>query len=498
MKKFFAILLSAMLMLSLAVPAMAEGENPVTYKITVPEDDSHTYEVYQIFTGDYHDGILSNLVWGKNGKGTENEKVDNSVLDELEAVTNSTSDSAKLEVINQHVKFDSTAFGTVSKGNPLSVAPGYYLLKDANSLNGADDAYTTYIVQIVADVTVARKAAKPSVDKQVWDEAADGETRDESWGETADHEINETFQFKLIATLPADVDFAAYKEYKVIFNDTMSAGITFESIESVTVDGKTVNAGDAKTDYKCSAVEGDAGKPWTLTIENIKGISGVDLTDGATIEVIYNAHLNENAKIENEKENKNTVNLQYSNNPNAGGEGELGKTTDDTVWVFTYQVDVTKVDGEKTDKYLEGAEFKMKNAEGKWLVVENGKVKEWVTEEPYASVLKSDANGKFSVIGLDHGEYELIETKAPAGYNLLEESIKVTIEATHTENTDESSAKTTITKDSTMDITVKNNAGAVLPETGGMGTTIFYIVGGLMVVAAVVLLVTKKRMSAEG
>lgn len=355
MKKFLAILLSAVLMLSLAVPSMAAGDEPVMYTITVPSTDTHTYEVYQIFTGDYHAGILSNLVWGKNGSGyvagaEKQEKVPENVLSALQAVTNASSDKAKLAVINDYVNFNSEKYGSVDSASPLSVVPGYYLLKDAdNSLDGADDAYTTYIVQIVDNVNVARKASKPSVDKQVQDEVADKDANsndtEKGWGETADHAINETFQFKLIATLPADEDFDAYEKYKIVFTDTMSNGITFEEIVSVTVDGQTVKPGDDETQYQCTATADQAGGSWTLTIADIKGINGVSLTNGAEVVVIYKAHLNENAVIGNVDDNENKVGLEYSNNPNVGGEGEKGKTTKDTVWVFTYKIDATKIDG---------------------------------------------------------------------------------------------------------------------------------------------------------
>ena len=512
MKKAFAILMSLVLMLSLAVPAMADDASPVTYTITVPSTDTHTYEVYQIFTGDFYDGILSNLVWGKNGTGyvadaEKQEKVPDEVLNALKAVTDSTSDSAKLAVIDDYVSLNSEKYGTVSSTNSLSVAPGYYLLKDAdNSLNGADDAYTTYIVQIVDNVNVTRKAVKPSVDKQVWDETADAEAgHNNGWGETADHAINETFQFKLIATLSGDENFAAYDKYKVVFTDTMSDGITFESIESVTVDSKSVQPGNGETQYECSAKANQVGGTWTLEIDNIKGIDGVNLADGAIIEVIYNAHLNENAKIANDPENKNTVNLQYSNNPNAGGENELGKTPDDHVWVFTYKMDNLKVDG--GERPLAGAGFKLyadaactteipviyDDVLNAYRLAKSG--------ETGVQMTSAETTGVFNIVGLDVGTYYLKETFTPAGYNTCP-VVKVEITATHAEDASKTTAKTEIVmkQDGTVTESNKiiNNQGSVLPETGGMGTTIFYIVGGVMVAAAVVLLITKKRMSAEG
>ena len=504
MRKIFALALAVMMVMSLATNAFADEVE--TYTITINNAvDGHTYEAYQILVGDLYietdeEGnvtkTLSNVQWGANANQTGD--VAEEILENL-TIANAA----------DYVNFASTPVGTSTDAGDTYVieglAPGYYLVKDQDdSLDGKDDAYTSYILEVVEDSIIKPKSSKPDVDKQVWDEAEDAETVGTNWGETADHEINESFQFKLIATLAADPNYAAYETYKLVFTDTMSDGVTFESIASVTVSGTPI------TDYTCTATAGHAGGSWTLTIADIKQYDA-DLTDGCVVEVIYNAHLNENAVIGNPG-NPNTVGLEYSNNPNWDGEGEedTGKTPEDTVWVFTYELDVTKVDDSEAKAALKDAEFQMKNAEGKWLVVdENDKVQKWTDDKAEASTLKSDENGLFKVIGLDHGTYTLIETKAPAGYNLLTAPIEVVISATHSENAEGASAsiKTlTITVDNgeaangnldtgVVEMDVVNKAGATLPETGGIGTTIFYAVGGLMVLAAVVLLVTKRRMN---
>ena len=500
MRKLLSLLLALVMVFSLSVTAFAADgdETEETYTITIPAGDAHNYEIYQIFTGDLHGGVLSNIKWGQNGTGTKDALVDETTLN---AVKNASgTNEEKLEVILQYVDLTKGAFMTVSGGQEVAVAPGYYLLKDA-SLPSEDDAYTTFIVLVVKDVEISRKAAKPGIDKQVWDEATDDdEETDENWGETADHELNETFQFKLIATLTGDKDYADYETYKLIFHDSMSAGVTFESIDKVTVNGTEISG------YTYTATAGQAGGSWTLTIADLKQFDA-DLTDGCVVEVIYNAHLNNNAVIGNIDDNLNEVFLEYSNNPNWEGSGEgdgdepggdedepTGKTEKDTVWVFTYEVKVNKIDG-NTQEELPDAEFQMKNADGKWLVVdENGKVQQWIDDQSKASVLKSDENGVFSVIGLDHGTYYLVETKAPNGYNLLTEAVEVNVVATHKEVTAES-AETIFTVNEKSEITVENKAGIVLPETGGMGTTMIYILGAVMVLGAGVLLVTKRRMA---
>ena len=149
--------------------------------------------------------------------------------------------------------------------------PGYYLLKD-NAI-GTDDAYTTYIVEVVDDVIVSRKAAKPTVDKQVSDEAEDAETNGESWGETADHEINETFQFKLIANITGDEDYEDYDKYRITFHDTWTEGITYEDIESVVV----VSGGNTITlnERQYGVLVDETGRTLTVTIYDLKAIDGV-------------------------------------------------------------------------------------------------------------------------------------------------------------------------------------------------------------------------------
>lgn len=234
--------------------------------------------------------------------------------------------------------------------------------------------------------------------------------------------------------------------------------------------------------------------------------------------------MNKDAEVGNPG-NPNTMHLEFSNNPNDEGDGETGKTPDKEVLVFTYELDTTKVDGQNPDTKLEGAEFrlfkgeagqdgKVAEANRQYVKITDGKVSGWteagVTEG--AATLTSDKEGLFVISGLDAGTYYLEETKAPTGYNLLADPIKVVITATIKdddgvlgvenalekleitvgEKTEAGNASTGI-----VNTTVQNNKGATLPETGGIGTTIFYVVGGLLTVGAVVLLVTKKRMSAD-
>ena len=502
LRKLTCLLLAMVMVFALAAAASADGTNKITIKNA---SDGHIYEAYQIFTGDYSDGKLSNVAWG-NGitadgqtalqnkyDTTEGEKSAAGVAEAL--VDGDAKAFAKEASAYLDQKYTSGAYNNGSYEIEVPAA-GYYLVIDqSGSQDGKDDAYTAFILKVAGTAEVSPKSAKPTVDKQVHDEPADAEAgHKDGWGETADHAINESFQFKLVANLPADSDFEAYDEYKVTFTDTMSAGVTFESIASVTVGGKSI------TDYTSTATAGQAGGSWTLTIDNIK-IDGVDLTKGTEVVVIYNAHLNEKAVVNHESgatENKNTVGLEYSNNPN--GEG-MGKTPEDTVWVFTYEVDNTKYknalpadDGTP----LADAGFRLyQNDQEVSLIYDETLSAYRPTKDGETGVeMKSAADGKFNIVGLDAGTYTLKETTTPTGFNTCED-ITITISANHSESADGASATTTLTSESNMTNNIVNKSGSTLPETGGMGTTIFYVLGGVLVLAAVVLLVTKKRMRSE-
>jgi len=540
MKKY-AILLLALVMLISCIPAMADDEtpiNPTTYTITIniPDDNkavNHTYEAYQIFTGDLSDPssndteagtkvILSNIEWGSSVEKYDNKDLSSTNASELAATLIADNN---LDDFLKKLDLKSNSFKASEKKENAYVIeglePGYYLVKDrAGSLNNVHDAYTSLILEVVENSTVSPKSVYPTVDKQVQDEVADKDADTkfaDGWGETADHAINESFKFKLIANLPASTNYDAYKTYKLVFNDSMSSGITFEGIESVTVDGVPFSA----EKYTCTAVAGKKGGDWSLTINNIKG-GEVNLNDGAEVVVVYNAHLNEDAAIGDEDDNNNTVYLQYSNNPNAAGGGqggaggeaeELGQTNTDTVWVFTYEVESTKYKNSIDDaNKLDGAGFTLypsTNGTDKGSAVELVYDSEAMVYRPAPSEpaegtevvtqMISANGGIFNIVGLDVGTYIMEETTVPAGYNKCE-NIVIIIDATHSETADTSaSTNITMTVNNTQaDINnVVNKSGATLPETGGMGTTLLYVGGGILVLAAIVLLIVKRRASAE-
>ncbi len=493
-KKLLAMILSMIMVLAMAAPAFAaedETSSPAstsTYTITAPSND-HTYEVYQIFTGDYADGVLSNVKWGKNGTGTEGEAVSADIITELTGTTGT--DTAKLEVISKYVNLESTEFGTVTNGTPLQVPGGYYLIKDVDgALEGEEDAYTLYIVEVVGDVTISPKSDVPESEKKVKDtDDTAGTTTD--WQDSADWDIGDKVPFQLKGTV-AD-NYADYDSYTFIFHDQESAGLTFDaSSVKVYVDGTKITTG---FEVKTSGL--DDGCTFEVVFDDLKDIESVHA--GSVITVEYESELNSNAVI-GSLGNPNTMHLEFSNNPNDDQEGtpSTGETPDDTVIVFTYKTVINKVDGE--NKPLTGAEFTLEK-----------KVKDNEAEGGYeweaVAVVKNEGGTTFTFSGLDDGDYRLTETKTPDGYNTID-PIEFTITAEHDILSDNPALTslngnattgeitfTSITDEGSLTADVVNQSGATLPETGGIGTTIFYIVGGILVVTAGILLITKKRMS---
>lgn len=562
MKKFWAILLAMMLVLSMVTVAGAtevenpstgaEGDTPTATGFTIqvnPKDDvTHEYEVYQIFTADVEtnagEKVLTSVKWGTNAKNDTaavrtGDPVPDAVLEALKTVSGTNQE--KLAEITKYWYADSTPVDKFSStkaapGKSKKLTPGYYLVRDNQAkLEGKDGAATLLIVKVLdQDIVATAKSEKPSVDKQVQDEVADaekngGEVNPEGWGESADHALFENFKFRLVATIPVNADYNDYPTYKLVFNDTMSKGITFVQIDSVKVNGIALKA----TDYVCTATPGQKGagkvgenqdKPsWTLTIEDLKKVmkenTSITATDKITVEVVYTAYLNEEAQVFNASatstDNKNSVDLEYSNNPNAEG---MGKTPEDHVWLFTYVVNNTKyANTAEADNELEGAGFTLYYGDGSDNRVVKLMKKTLETPDPleegkfyvyedqtvptgYVAVENNEmittANGKFNIIGLDHGTYTLKETTVPATYNPLD-PVTITISADHKEAAGGASASMELTAASTMNNKLVNKSGATLPETGGIGTTIFYVLGGMMFVGAALILVVRRKAEAD-
>ena len=489
-KKLLAMAMVIMMILSLAISALAATTG------TVQNDTDRTYKAYQIFSGTQAEdsAVLGDVVWG-SGIDDETFLAALKENDLFEACVTAADVAAVLESFideseaaqafaNLAAKHLTDAATDIEANATVTLASGYYLLVDDSSGNASQNPALLQVTND-NDLHITDKSGVPSVNKTIEDE-----------GDAAEGSVGDTFTFVLTATMPAT--FEGYDTYMVVFHDTLSAGLTYDNSLTVTVNGVDKTG--------AFAVSHDAGK---LTV-SCNDVLAQGAIAGCDIIVTYNAKLNADAVV-GAGGNSNTVKLEYSNDPNWNGtpdEQPTKETPEDTVVIFTFELDVTKVDGE-TQVPLKDAMFKLQSqATGKWAVVnDEGKVTDWSDTEEGGSVLTSDDAGLFNVGGLDQGTYNLKEIEAPAGYNLLEEPVIVVItaEVTDNEQTQELTALA-ITADDTegtgdavtgiVAANVENNSGAVLPETGGTGTTLFYVFGAVLMIGAVVLLVTKKRMSA--
>lgn len=488
-KRVLALLAAFALVLAMAVPAFAEGSNQ--YTISVPAGSSHTYKVYQIFTGDYSKGKLSNVKWGQNSKNRDEGagvggKVSENVLNRLAAVVNG-SDAEKLAVIKDYADLDNTAFTTVTHNSPATVDPGYYLFKDTT----ATAENEVYITEVVGDVTIkAKNSNVPGFEKKLKDKNDTTDNDFGGWQDVADHDIGDAIPFKLEGTVPAD--YTEYTSYYFAFHDEEEAGLTFNS-NSVKV---YVDDTEIKTGFEVKTSNFAQGEDCTFEVifNDLKQISEVHA--GSVIRVEYTSTLNPNAVIGGNG-NLNKAQLEYSNNPRDTSSKD--KTVWDNVVVFTYQVVVNKyANSVEENNKLAGAEFTLTK-----------KLKDGTTKN--IAVVKSPDGKQFTFKGLDDGEYTLTETVTPEGYNTID-PITFTVTATHGTEWDgegvrgdlitaftgnAASGEITFTPDKgtgALTTNVINKSGTVLPSTGGMGTTVFYVVGGGLMAVAVVLLVTKKRM----
>lgn len=498
-KRVLTLLVAVALAVGMCLPAYAD--TTTTYTLTLNNAQAgHTYTAYQIFAGDLHEDTLSNVVWG-SGVTEEGQTKLGDAAKKAEAIKTVVDAEAFAKEVSAYLdkSAGSVKIGESETADSISgLEAGYYLVK-TTGVTDENGVYTYYIMKVVKDTSADIKADVPTVDKVI--------VEGSSTVEATDVNIGDDVTFQLTAKMPSS--FAGYKTYKVVFHDTLSAGLSFVE-DSVKVE---VGDKDVTSQFKVSASED--GK-LTISCDDVLA-EAVGATMGSDIVVTYKAKLNSYAKIGSEG-NPNTVYLEYSNDPNWNGtpgasDEPTGKTPEDKAIVFTYELDVTKIAAGETGTKLQGAEFVLYRGEGEnreYAQVIDGKLTGWTKTESGATTLVSDDNGFFKVAGLDDGTYWLEETKAPAGYNLLKEPIKVVIAATFgatqegvstvaslTISVNDGTAANGTVSTGVVAMNVENNKGVMLPETGGMGTTLFYIVGGILVVGAAALLIARRRSNSE-
>lgn len=531
-KKLLAALLAVAMVCAMAIPAFAENSEGDV-------DSHHTYSAFQIFKGDVEgnnikDFKISNVDWGSNiitnsedflaqlkaaeriGGQFEGATTAQDVLKVISRWHDSDDDSIAFARFVCHYLYSNDANPTyvVRAGSNALTIPeakaGYYLFVDTTDFSKDDSyhSYNSFLLMVTKgnwNVPITPKAEKPTVEKKVYDNP-DG-TSTGGFGSSADHAINEKFQFQLTATLPDSTNRAYdyYDKYSVIFHDTLSDGITYDKddeLDSVVIksNGNTYNITDSSK-YTIDTTDLESQNSFVVNID-VKACAkdaGFDLNDGATITVTYTAHLNDKAYVNTaggSTSNINKVYLTYSNNPK--DESSIGKTPESTpVYVYTYQLNNTKYhDDDNPNNVLAGAGFRLYSDEAchdedeiKLKMNDDDTYSRDFSTEGKGVEMISNKDGQFNVKGLDAGTYYLKETKTPDGYSACK-VIPVTIKADHSRNDQVNLEGSNLTND----IVNIKAGGITLPSTGGIGTTLFYVVGGGLMVAAIVLLVTKKRM----
>ena len=593
--KVLSLALVLVMVLSLGGTAWAVGS--LTIKDSEP---NRKYYAYQIFAGDLSGTTLSNITWGGGINGDNflaalktneafliHNPAHESDPSEPETINAFNAASTAADVANILGKeFGSNAdaaaaFAKLAASNKTetkigpaepatggyqfsSLDDGYYLVIDETPLDsdGSDDelendSYSRYIASIPTTTEIVAKKSKPTVEKKV-DDKNDSKTDEDNinWEDTADYDIGDHVPFQVTANLPAGV-MTGYTKYHLKFADTpthLAKGSGDTANVYAVIGDKwydiTANANveSAPTIDIANLLAVTEGKLVTFDTTDTEKIAST-AADNTTIEIKsatkivarYTLTLQADAQIGNPG-NPNTVHLEYSNNPNADGEG---MTPDDTVVVFTYKLDVDKI-----AKNTAGNAYEAKAGAGFTLYKKQtvAPTEADLTAHPACTVtgynnyyqVKTYAAGEttnFEFTGLDDGDYVLVETTTPTGYNTmtpLSFTISSTIAANATavngyeitalsgpagfaaspnggsftftrmkvdgtgneEVTEKIDGTTTLVTGEIFGQII-NESGNVLPSTGGVGTTLFYVFGSMLVIAAAVYFVTKKRSEVE-
>lgn len=457
--KFLALLFIAALTLTAGISVYAEDPYTITVSNAV---NGQTYTAYKIFS------VTTSEKDGKTNYSYTATKTIKELVGTVEGVTftqTTVADTFNVAVADANaaaalaVKLnsvkdqlgDSAGSATAqSKQAVITVSePGYYFID--SSLGAVCSLGTAS--NPTPQATVEEKNPEPGIDKKI------GENKT-----VESYDIGDTVPFTITVTPGGQADTS------YIVHDTMSEGLTLDP------DSFVVKMGDTEIDAANYTIKtADKTDPaCTFEIEFYQTYTST-LTKEQKVVITYNAALNDKAVLGSEDPgNTNKVKLQYGDS----------YSTEVTVRVYTAEIVIDKRAENKTGAQLAGADFVLKNNEGQFYQYQNGDVT-WVTEQKDATVMTTGADGAARFTGLKAGKYNLVEIKAPNGYNLLPNPVAVEI------TTEGAAAYANATE------TVVNNAGTELPTTGGTGTMLFVIFGALAVIGAGLFLVTNKRMSKE-
>lgn len=514
LNKILALALALIMVLGLATSVSAA-------QITIDDDkvENAEYGAYKLLDAiDLGDGKFSYTVNEKYRTALQGivgaSATDEEIIAYIDAQDTADETRAFADAIYEKIK--NLGVDYEAENNVFAdVAQGYYLIveTETGSAEGFEEDTVSLVMLDTAgktSVTVETKEELPKSDKKVKD-SNDSTPETSDWQDSADHDIGDAVPFKITFTLPSD--YAKYDHYFVGIHDVQADGLTYNNDMKVMVGDEEITGwfDDAITDCnKCT---------FHIACNDIVAAAEaakVSLKGGDVITFTYTSTLNEDAEF-GATGNPNEMTIEFSNDPYGDGTSETPK---DKVIVFTYKVNVDKVtEGENgTNVPLSGAGFTLykevpstaedaqKGADIKEKLGDNIKADALADDKYYIVVsnTETDAEGDtFGFNGVDDGIYVLVETQVPAGYNAWD-AVEFEIAADHEEDSDDP-ALISLTggdlvtgefKDTGIIATeIENNAGIELPSTGGIGTTIFYVVGGMLAVAAVVLLITKKRMA---
>lgn len=493
MKKLMAALLAVAMVCAMAIPAFAAGGAGATTgegKITIDNAViGHTYKIYRILNLQYNETAKS-FRYEKNNKwgAFVDEQSDKLAVDANGVVTwkegvSAEKDGAPIKALaiaaGQYVKDQGTAFAAddskVAASSTVifdNLPLGWYLVVSDLTSDAICSIDTT-----AKQVTIKEKNGAPTVEKKV--EYASG-----SWGEGNDGNVGDTVNFQTTINV-TDGDPTNY-----VLHDKMSNGLTFkENSIAVKVNDTLI------TNYTVEYTNTDK---CTFEISFPNGT----LHTNDTVVVTYSAIINSNAVV-GTSGNDNDTWLKYGNN---------GKTTPSKTKTYTWKFDILKyfTDSNNAKQYLADVEFVLYRKDNTANKIEyakfdsNNKLSGWIETESEAGKLKTNATSNVVVEGLDAGTYFLKEITTPVGFNSLTSDVEVQITsdcikldgATYTVKYKMANANDENFTDTDAEkvVPIENNRGTTLPGTGGIGTTIFYVVGGGLMVAAAILLITKKRM----
>ena len=550
-KKLLSSLLIVAILVSLCfTSALAAGSNTVTI---TSETSGHTYRAYQVFAGTYDtvSGKLTNVTWGTGVDSAAlltalkaaptygssftscTTAADVANVISTSYATNSAFAAAFAKLAAAHVNSTFASSGTPTGTGPYtytitSLNDGYYFVTEASFSGTVDNAYTKYILQVVDNVTVTAKTDKPAIALKVKEN--NDATYQNTWNDAADYNITNSVPYRIVSIVP---DMTYFDTYYYQITDTISSGSTYDAgsakvyyvpsgSDMYTVETAS-GTGAGGTQLTSGFTVSSTGTGFTVTFSDLSATTNVPALGGGYIVVEYTAKLNSNAVVGNPG-NPSEVYLTYSNNPNNADGSGTGVTPKDEVVVYTFTLPMNKVNNDATPAALTGATFAiftsqtdattaatdpLTAANFATALTFSGSAGSYTRAATGGYTLADNGTGTYSISGLDQGTYYLVEIAAPAGYNRVATPVTVVVDSSYNDGSRSSTYVDGHIPDATNDqltgvtvnggtqLTVVNQAGVTLPETGGVGTKAFVVGGIALILLALILMIARKRSASE-